>query len=247
MLLNNKTIIVTGGSRGIGRAIVEEFSKEGANVAFNYLKSDSDAINLKEQIESSGSKCLIFKNDVRDYIAMKTMVEDVKAKFGRLDVIVNNAGIIKDKAFMLMEESEWGEVLSTNLSGVFNLTRASIVTFMKQKSGNIINIASVAGVIGLPRQVNYSASKAGVIGFTKALAKEVGSYNVRVNAIAPGYTDTDMVKVIKEDMREGILKNIPLGRFGKANEVAGTAVFLACEKSKYITGQIISIDGGLVM
>jgi len=247
MSLKGKVAIVTGGSRGIGKAIVLELVAEGANVAFNFVKSEEKALNLKKQIEENGGKALAFRQDVKDYNAIRVMVEGVRSHFGRLDIIVNNAGILRDKALMLMEEQDWEEVIATNLSGAFNLVRAAIVTFMKQKSGNIINITSVAGTKGMPRQVNYSASKAGVIGLTKALAKEVGPYNVRVNAIAPGYIDTDMIKDLKEEHKAGILKMIPLSRFGRAEEVGRVAAFLASEKAKYITGQVITIDGGLAM
>lgn len=247
MSLSDKVVIVTGGSRGIGAAIVREFSSQGASVVYNYLRSEDEAQKLKDEIEEAGGNVMVFKSDVKDFTAMKKMVEEVKTKFGKLDVVVNNAGILRDKALMLMEEEDWGEVISTNLTGTFNLTRAAIVTFLKQKSGNIINITSVSGIKGMPRQVNYSASKAGVIGFTKALAKEVGPYNVRVNAIAPGYTDTDMTKGLREDQREEILKRIPLGRFGYAEEVAKIAVFLASDNSQYITGEIFTVDGGLAM
>ncbi len=247
MLLSHKVAIVTGGSRGIGRAIVSEFAKQGANVAFNFLKSEDKALELKREIEEKGGKVLTFRQDVKDYGAIKIMVEGVKSQFGRLDIIVNNAGILRDKALMLMEEQDWEEVISTNLSGAFNLVRAAIVTFMKQKSGNIINITSVAGIKGMPRQVNYSASKAGMIGLTKALAKEVGPYNVRVNAIAPGYIDTDMVKDLKEDYKKELLERIPLNRFGKSEEVAKIAAFLASDQARYITGQVLTIDGGLAM
>lgn len=247
MLLKNKVAIVTGGSRGIGRAIVTQLAKEGAKVAFNFLQSEDKAIELKHEIEIAGGEALIFRQDVKDYNAIKIMVEGVKSHFGQLDIIVNNAGILRDKALMLMEEQDWEEVISTNLSGAFNLIRAAIVTFMKQKSGNIINITSIAGTKGMPRQVNYSASKAGMIGLTKSLAREVGPYNVRVNAIAPGFIDTDMVKDLKEDYKDKMLSRIPLGRFGTGEEVAKTAVFLASEDAKYITGQVITVDGGLAM
>ncbi len=247
MLLKNKVAIITGGSRGIGEAIVLEFARQGARVAFNFVKSEEKALKLKKRIEENGGEALTFRQDVKDYNAIKVMVEGVRSHFGRLDIIVNNAGILRDKALMLMEEQDWEDVISTNLSGAFNLIRAAIVTFMKQKSGNIINITSVAGIKGMPRQVNYSASKAGIIGLTKALAKEVGPYNVRVNAIAPGYIDTDMVKDLKERHKTDILKNIPLSRFGRAEEVGKVAVFLASEKAKYITGQVITVDGGLAM
>jgi len=246
-MLSGKVAIVTGGSRGIGKAIVKEFSSKGIKIAFNFLKSDEKAMELKNDIEKNGGEALIFRQDVKDYEAIKVMVEGVKSHFGRLDIIVNNAGILRDKALMLMEEQDWEDVISTNLSGAFNLIRASIVTLMKQKSGCIINLTSVAGIKGMPRQVNYSASKAGIIGLTKALAKEVGSYSVRVNAIAPGYVDTDMVLGIKDSVKSNLLDAIPLKRFGKAHEVAKVASFLASGKAKYITGQVITIDGGLAM
>lgn len=247
MLLSGKVAIITGGSRGIGKAIVSEFARQGARVAFNFMKSEDKALELKKEIEKNGGKALTFRQDVKDYDAIKVMVEGVKSHFGRLDIIVNNAGILRDKALMLMEEQDWEDVISTNLSGAFNLIRASIVNFMKQKSGNIINITSVAGIKGMPRQVNYSASKAGIIGLTKSLAREVGPYNVRVNAIAPGYIDTDMVKDLKDGYKEELLKRIPLNRFGKSEEVARVAAFLASDEARYITGQVITIDGGLAM
>lgn len=247
MLLSNKVAIITGGSRGIGKAIVHEFSKEGANVAFNYLKSENKAKKLKKDIELSGREALIVKGDVNDFEAMKKLTSEVKEKFGKIDIIVNNAGMLRDKALMFMEKEDWESVISTNLTGTFNLTRAAIVTLLKEKGGNIINITSIAGLTGMPRQTNYSASKAGIIGFTKALAKEVGPYNIRVNAIAPGFTETDMVKDMKKEYKEEIMKRIPMGRFGRVEEIAKLAVFLASDESKYITGEIISIDGGLVM
>ena len=247
MPLSNKVAIVSGGSRGIGRAIVEKFVSQGAKVAFNYLKSKEKAMKLKEKLEAKGGKVLVFKKDVKIYDDMKEMVEEVKSKFGGLDIVVNNAGILRDKALMLMEEEDWNDVITTNLSGTYNLIRAAIVTLLKQKSGNIINITSVAGITGMPRQVNYSASKAGVIGLTKALAKEVGPYNIRVNAIAPGYIDTDMVAGIKEEQKERIIEMVPLGRIGVSEEVAKVAAFLASERADYITGQTITVDGGLVM
>ena len=247
MLLKDKVAIVSGGSRGIGRAIVLELAKEGANVAFNYLESKDKALEVKREVESKGRKALVFQQDVKDLEAMKRMVEETKKSFGKLDIVVNNAGILRDKALMLMEENDWEEVISTNLTGAFNLIKAAIVTFMKEKRGNIINITSVAGIKGIARQVNYSASKAGLIGLTKALAREVASYNIRVNAIAPGYIETDMVSALKEDYKEELLKKIPLNRFGASEEVAKVAVFLASDRSNYITGQVIAVDGGLAM
>jgi len=247
LLLKDKVGIVSGGSRGIGRAIVLKLAEEGVDVAFNYLKSRDKARDVKKEVESIGRKALIFEADVKDLKATKYMVDQTKEKFGRLDIIVNNAGILRDKALMLMEEEDWEEVISTNLSGAFNLIRAAIVTFMKEKKGNIINITSVAGLRGTARQVNYSASKAGLIGLTKSLAREVAPYNIRVNAVAPGYIDTDMVAGLKEEYKNNLLKMIPLNRFGLSLEVARVVVFLASEEAGYITGQVIPVDGGLAI
>jgi len=246
-LLQNKIAIVTGGSRGIGKAIVLELASMGADVAFNYLKSKDAAEAVKQEVESMGRKALIFKADVKRLVDVKKMIENIKEELGGLDIVVNNAGIIRDKALILMEEQDWEDVILTNLSGAFNVVRTAITGFMKQKHGNIINITSVAGVKGASRQVNYSASKAGIIGLTKALAKEVGSYNIRVNAIAPGYVDTDMMKGLKDLHRDELIKRIPLKRFGTAKEVARLTAFLASNRSRYITGQVILIDGGLAM
>ncbi|MFH1878560.1 MAG: 3-oxoacyl-[acyl-carrier-protein] reductase [Candidatus Omnitrophota bacterium] len=247
MLLAGRSAIVTGASRGIGKAIAMRFAQNGADIAFNYLRSKDEAVELKENIENMGRRALMFNRDISDHDGIRAMVEDVKKHFGRLDIIVNNAGIVRDKALMLMEKKDWDDVIDTNLSGVFNLARASIVTFMKQKHGNILNITSVAGITGMPRQVNYSSGKAGIIGFTKSLAKEVASYNIRVNALAPGFIETDMTGGIKDKLRQEYLGAIPLGRFGAIDEVAETALFLVSDKSSYITGQVITVDGGLTM
>ena len=246
-MLKGKVAIVSGGSRGIGRAIVLGLAKEGADIAFNYLKSKGKALEVKKEVESIGRKVFVAQSNIKDLEATKKWVEETKEALGGLDIVINNAGILRDKALMLMSPDDWTDVISTNLSGAFNLVKAAIVSFMKEKKGNIINITSVAGVKGMPRQVNYSASKAGMIGLTKALAKEVGPYNVRVNAIAPGYIDTDMVKDLKESYKEELLKRIPLSRFGKSDEIAKVATFLASDKTKYITGQTITVDGGLAM
>ncbi|MDD4956773.1 MAG: 3-oxoacyl-[acyl-carrier-protein] reductase [Candidatus Omnitrophica bacterium] len=247
MLLKDKVAIITGGSRGIGEAIVRAFAAEGAAVAFNYLKSRDKADKICRDINADGGNALAIKADVKDFKAMKDMVDETKKVFGRLDVVVNNAGILRDKAMMLMEEEDWQDVISTNLSGTFNLTRAAIVTFLKQKSGNVINITSVAGLAGIARQVNYSSSKAGQIGLTKSLAREVGPYNIRVNAIAPGYTATDMTASFDDTMKEKLIQTIPLGRFGSVEDIAKLALFLASNDSAYITGQVFSVDGGLYM
>ncbi len=236
---------MTGGSRGIGRAIVLELINQGAKVAFTYIKSDEAAAQLLEEIKKLKAEAIAIKKTSRDFNSAKEIIKETIEKFGSLDILVNNAGIIKDKALMMMEPSEWQEVIETNLTGYFNMAKASIVTMMKQKSGNIINISSVAGIVGMPRQVNYAAAKAGIIGFTKSLAKEVAPYNIRVNAIAPGYIETDMTKDLKE--KDKLIEKIPVGRFGKPEEVAKAVSFLAGEQSGYITGQVIKVDGGLVM
>lgn len=243
MILKDKVAIVTGASRGIGRAIALELAKQGASVCFTYLKNEDLASELVKEIEAKGVKALAIKADIKDFNSAKELIKKTIDNFGQLDILINNAGIIRDKALMMMSEEDWREVIDTNLTGVFNVSRAAIVTFLKQKKGDIINISSVSGLIGLPRQTNYSASKAGVIGFTKALAKETGPFGVRVNAIAAGFIDTDMTKDLKPELKEGMLKIIPLGRFGKVDEVAKVVTFLLT--NSYITGQTITIDGGL--
>ena len=245
MRVKDKVAIVTGGTRGIGRAIVLELAREGADICFTYVKNEELAMTLVKEIESFGRRALSIKMDVRDFDAAKDLIKKAVEFFGRLDILVNNAGIVKDKALMLMDKNEWQEVIDTNLGGVFNVTRSSIVTFLKQKSGDIINISSVSGQVGLPRQTNYSASKAGVIGFTRALAKETAAYGVKVNAIAAGFIDTDMTRDLKPELKEQMLKNIPLSRFGTPEEVAKLVMFLLT--SNYITGQVITIDGGLAI
>ena len=181
MILKNKTVIISGATRGIGRAIAFELAGEGANISFNYLKSDNEAMALEKEIKDFGVNAKSYQVDIKDYNAVKSWVDETKELFGGIDIVINNAGIIKDKALALMEPYDWQEVINTNLDGTFNLTRAAIVTLIKQKSGVIINIASVSGIVGIPRQTNYSASKAGIIGFTKSLAKEIAPYNIRVN------------------------------------------------------------------
>lgn len=245
MFLKEEVAIVTGGTRGIGREIVLSLAKEGAKVAFTYLKSAESAESLVKEVQALGSECLALQLDVRDFDKAKELIEKTKEKFGSLDILVNNAGITKDKALMMMTREEWSSVLDTNLGGTFNVTRNAIVTFLKQKSGNIVNISSVSGVAGLARQTNYAASKAGIIGFTKSLAKEVAAYNIRVNAVAPGFIETDMVAGFKEEQRAGLIKMIPLARFGKAGDVAAIVNFLVSDKAGFITGQTIVVDGGL--
>jgi len=245
MLLQGKIAIVTGGTRGIGRAIVFELVQNGAKVMFTYLKSDESAGIVMDEIKELKGEAEALKADVRDYDQAKKVVEETVVKFGTVDILVNNAGITKDKALMMMDPAEWKEVIDTNLTGYFNMAKACIITMMKQKSGNIVNISSVAGIVGMPRQINYSSAKAGEIGLTKSLAKEVASYNIRVNAVAPGFIETDMTKDVKQ--KENLAKAIPFGRFGKPEEVAKVVLFLLSNKSGYITGQVIKVDGGLAI
>ncbi|MBI5056884.1 MAG: 3-oxoacyl-[acyl-carrier-protein] reductase [Nitrospirae bacterium] len=247
MTMKNKTVLISGATRGIGRAIAVELAGEGANISFNFLKSGREAAELENEIKNLGVNAKSFQADIKDFQAVRSWVDQTKELFGRIDIVINNAGVIKDKALALMESDDWREVLNTNLEGTFNLTRAAIVTLMKQKSGVIINITSVSGIVGLPRQTNYSASKAGVIGFTKSLAKEVAPYNIRVNAVAPGFVETDMLKVLTEEYKDQILKQIPLSRLGKPQEVAKMVKFLVSDNAAYITGQTIAIDGGMSM
>jgi 3-oxoacyl-[acyl-carrier protein] reductase len=243
--LKSKVAIVTGATRGIGRAIALELAGHGVNVAFNYLQSVDAAKALEVELKKLGAPGLAVRCDVRDLDASKGFVEQVKERFERLDILVNNAGVTRDKAFMMMDRADWLEVIDTNLNGYFNMARSVIVTFLKQKSGNIVNISSVSGVSGIARQVNYSASKAGIIGMTKALAKEVAGYGIRVNCVAPGFIETDMVKDLKPELKEKFLGQIPLGHFGAPEDVAKTVGFLLSERSQYITGQVIKVDGGL--
>lgn len=245
--LKEQTAIVTGATRGIGRAIALKLASDGANVAFNYMNNDELAYSLKNEIEAMGVRSLAFKVDIRNYDQVQSMKNSVLENFGTFNILVNNAGIIKDGVFAMLSNEDWQDVIDTNLLGTYNASKAAVFTFMKQKRGNIINIASVSGLIGMVGQTNYSASKGGIIAFTKSLAKEVAQFNVRVNVIAPGFIETDMTKGLKPDMQKQMLDAIPLGRFGRVEEVAGVASFLLSELSGYITGQVIQIDGGMAM
>lgn len=244
-MLRGRVAVVTGGTRGIGRAIALEFIRSGAKVLFTYLKNDEAAGAVLDEIKELNGEAEALKADVKDYSQAKAAIEAAVKKFGRLDILVNNAGIVKDKALMFMEPSEWSDVIDTDLTGYFNMCKAAIVTLMKQKSGNIINISSVAGIAGAARRVNYSSAKAGILGLTKSLAREVGPYNIRVNAVAPGYIETDMTDGLKN--KEELVKRIPSGRFGNTEEIAKVALFLAGDSASYITGQVIKVDGGLAM
>lgn len=245
--LKNQTAVVTGASRGIGRAIALKLADLGANVAFNYQSSSEHAATLEKELSAKGVKAKGTSVDIKNYDQVKQWIEATKTEFGSLDILVNNAGIIRDKALMMMSSEDWQQVIDTNLTGVFNATRSCIVTFMKQKKGQIVNISSVSGVIGLPRQINYSASKGGINAFTKALAKEVASYGIRVNAVAPGFIETEILSGFNDEQKKKITEMIPLGRIGAVADVAGVVEYLLSDHAAYVTGQIIVVDGGLAI
>lgn len=244
-LLSGKVAIVTGGTRGIGRSIVIKLCSAGADCAFTFAGNSAAAHSLADEVRTMGRKALPIQLDVRDFDGARSLVEVVKSDFGRLDILVNNAGITRDKSLMAMSREDWSAVIDTDLTGVFNTTHACIITFLKQKDGNIINISSVSGIHPLAGQTNYAAAKAGVIGFTRSLAKEVAPYNIRVNAVAPGFIESDMTSHFSGKYRDKVISLIPLSRFGTPDEVAGAVLFLAGDKSKYITGEVIQIDGGM--
>ena len=243
-----KTAIVTGGTRGIGRAIVLELANRGANVAFNYSKSGDEAEKLKAEIEALGGKAIAAQCDVSKTEAAADFVSQVKDAFGTVDYLVNNAGITRDQLVLRMKEEDWDSVIDTNLKGAWNFSKAVLRPMMRNENGgSILNISSISGVVGMLGQSNYSASKAGMIGLTKALAKEVASRKISVNALAPGMVDTDIVTEMNPEYREKILAQIPLGRFATVDEIAQIACFLLSDAARYITGQVIQADGGLAM
>ena len=243
----NKTALITGATRGIGKQIALTLAQNGYDIAINY-RTENDALKeTKKQIEEKGVKCLTVQGDVSNFEDCEKFVKEIIEEYGKIDVLVNNAGITKDTLLMRMKKEDFEDVIDTNLVGTFNVTKNVISHMMKARSGRIINISSVVGVAGNAGQTNYSASKAGMIGFTKSLAKEVASRGILVNAVAPGFIETGMTDVLKEEIKEEIAKSIPLKRMGKTEDVANVVKFLVSEESSYITGQVINVDGGMLM
>lgn len=245
-LLKGKNILVTGASKGIGRSIALRAAQEGANVAFTYLSSVEKGQALEKELSDLGVKAKGYRSDASVYTAAEELINSVVADFGTIDALVNNAGVTKDGLLMRMSEEQWDTVININLKSVFNLTKAAIKPLMKQKYGSIINITSVVGVKGNAGQANYAASKAGIIGFTKSVALELGSRNIRSNAVAPGFIETEMTGQLDQKVVDGWKEGIPLKRAGKPEEVADAVVFLASDLSKYITGQTLIVDGGML-
>lgn len=246
-MLKGKNVVVTGGSRGIGKAIALACAENGANVAISYISSDAEALKVIESIEELGVKGIKVKGDISNSSQCKDFIKEVSEKLGSIDILINNAGITKDGLLMRMKESDFDRVIEVNLKSIFNTSKEVVGLMIKQKYGRIINISSVVGIAGNGGQVNYAASKAGVIGFTKSLAKEVGSRGITVNAVAPGFIESDMTGSLSDKIKEEMIKNIPLKSFGSGDDVANLVVYLASDKSRYITGQVINVDGGMLM
>jgi 3-oxoacyl-[acyl-carrier protein] reductase len=247
MTFADKTAIVTGAARGIGRAICLELGRRGCDIAFNYAHSVEQAEVLVAELTALGRKAQAYAVDVADFAAVEAMVGSVKKEFGRIDCLVNNAGIIRDRLLLAMNEKDWDDVIATNLKGLFNVSKTVVAAMIRARSGVILNITSVSGIVGMPGQSNYAASKAGVIGFTKALAKEVASRNITVNALALGLIATDMTESLPAEYKARMVEAIPLKRFGSPEEIARIAAFLLSDACRYITGQVIQVDGGLAI
>lgn len=247
MKLNGKNAMVTGGSRGIGRAIALALAAAGANVIINYSSNEAKAAEVVEEIEALGVKGLALKADIADAQAVKNMFQQIEESFDKVDILINNAGITKDNLLIRMKEADWDQVMDVNLKGAFLCTKAVVRNMIKQRSGKIINISSVVGVTGNPGQANYCASKAGIIGFTKSLARELAGKGINVNAVAPGFIETDMTAQLPEELKNEMLAGIPLRRFGSPRDIADTVVFLSSDHSGYITGQVIGVNGGMAL
>lgn len=246
-LLANKVVLLTGGSRGIGRAIALHFASEGAHIAFSYLHSHDEAAELRDVLVSLGVRAACYRSNASDFTMASQLVKDVVKDFGSIDILVNNAGICDDNILVRMSEEQWDTVIDTNLKSVFNLTRGVVKIVMRARGGVIVNVSSVIGISGNTGQANYAASKAGIIGFTKSIARELAGHGIRANAVAPGFIETDMTNGISQGMREKLLINIPVRRTGSPEDVARACLFLASADSSYITGQVIQVDGGMVI
>jgi 3-oxoacyl-[acyl-carrier protein] reductase len=245
--LEDKVAVVTGASRGIGRAIAERLAAEGAKVVVNHRASAEQAQEVVEAIQANGGEAVAMQADVSDFQQAHEMVQAIQKQFGRIDILVNNAGTTRDTLLMMMKEADWDLVIDTNLKSVFNCCKAAVRGMVRRRSGRIINITSVAGLAGNPGQTNYASSKAGVIGFTKSLAKEVGSRSITVNAIAPGFIPTVLTDVLPDELKQAAIEHTPLGRFGQPEEIAAAVAFFASDEASFITGQTLSVDGGLAM
>ncbi|MCL6451248.1 MAG: 3-oxoacyl-[acyl-carrier-protein] reductase [Acetobacteraceae bacterium] len=245
--LEGKVAVVTGGSRGIGRAVVLGLAREGADVAFTYLKGREAADEVARLVSAEGRRCMAVQADCRSADEMQGVARNILGSLGRVDILVNNAGVTRDRLLVMMSPEDWSDVIATNLTGLFNVTRAFLRQMIRQQGGRIINLSSTSGLMGLQGQTNYSASKAGVIGFTRALAKEVARFGITVNAVAPGAIETEMLQAVPPAQLEALKKMVPLGRFGKPEEVAEAVVFLASDAAAYITGHLLVVDGGAAM
>jgi 3-oxoacyl-[acyl-carrier protein] reductase len=247
MLLDQRSVLVTGASRGIGRAIALRAAEEGARVAVNYLSRAEAADEVVQMIRQKGADAFAVRADVSDAVQVESMVSEVTAKHGSLDVLVNNAGVTKDALLVRMKPEDWESVINTNLKSVYNCTKVAARVMMRQRSGRIINIASTVGLKGNAGQANYAAAKAGIVGFSKSVARELATRGVTVNVVAPGFIETDMTEVLSAEVKNAILAQVPLARFGQVSDVADAVVFLASDQASYITGQVIVVDGGLAM
>lgn len=246
--MDKKVALITGGARGIGKKIAEKFARNGYNIVINYVSEKTDVNKLESDLSQNGKvEVLCIKCDVTDFNSCQEMVKEAVNKFGKIDVLINNAGITKDNLLMRMKEEDFDKVINVNLKGTFNMTKNVISYMMKKRSGRIVNISSVVGVSGNSGQANYAASKAGIIGFTKSVAKELASRNILANAVAPGFIETDMTDVLSESVKESIYSQIPLKKMGKPEEVANAVYFLGSDENTYITGQVLNVDGGMIM